>query len=159
MQRTALGLALALVAGCRAAEPAVAVRVELTGGTNPGVYTAEAVSPGCERGLLGPGSWAVQLTDWTGPKEGLRSLQLVIPSQARPKELYLGLVFGDFFTGVVHEIESRPMAPLAKGWGELAVDSTEDGPTLLVTGLAGDSVALTATIACAKTQEHRGVTP
>lgn len=159
MSRAALLLLLALVAGCREERPAVAVQVELTGGRNPGVYTAQAVAPGCEKGLLGPGSWTVQLTDWGGPREGLRSLQLVVPSQARPKELYLGLVFGDFFTGIVHEIESRPSAPLRKGWGELGVDSTVDGATLVVTGSAGDSVALTATIACARTQEKAGTTP
>lgn len=159
MSRTARLVLLALVAGCEAERPAVAVRVELAGGVNPGAYTAQAMAPGCERGLLGPGSWTVQLTDWVGPRDGLRSLQLVVPSQAEPKVLYLGLVFGDFFTGVVHEIETRPIAPLVKGWGELSVDSTEDGTTLVVTGSAGDSVALTATIACARTQEKPGQRP
>lgn len=159
MRRIALLVLLSMLAGCQAERPAVAVRVELAGGANPGVYTAVAPEPGCNRGLLGPGSWAIQLTDWTGPKSGLRSLQLVVPSQARPTELYLGLVFGDFFTGVVHEIETRPEAPQAKGWGELRLDSTEDGETLIVTGSTGDTVALTATIACARTQERPGTTP
>lgn len=159
MHRTALLPLLALLAGCQAKRPAASVRVELAGGANPGVYTAIAQEPGCSAGLLGPGSWALQLTDWTGPKSGLRSLQLVVPSQARPSELYLGLVFGDFFTGVVHEIESRPDAPLLKGHAELGIDSTEDGVTLIVTGSTGDTVALTATIACARTQEKPGRTP
>lgn len=159
MRRTAPLLLLSMLAGCQAEQPAVAVRVELAGGVNPGVYTAVAPAQGCGNGLLGPGSWAIQLTDWTGPKQGLRSLQLVVPSQARPKELYLGLVFGDFFTGVVHEIETRPEAPLRKGWGELGLDTTQDGATLIVTGSTGDSVALTATIACARTQEKAATTP
>ncbi len=159
MSRTALLAMLLFAVGCQAERPAVAVQVELAGGVNPGVYTAVAPGQGCNRGLLGPGSWAVQLTDWTGPKTGLRSLQLVVPSQARPTELYLGLVFGDFFTGVVHEIETRPEAPLVKGWGELGMDSTDDGVTLVVTGSTGDTVALTATIACARTQEKPGTTP
>jgi hypothetical protein len=159
MSRTALLSILLLVAGCEAERPAVAVQVELAGGVNPGVYTAVAPAAGCIRGLLGPGSWAVQLTDWTGPRAGLRSLQLVVPSQARPTELYLGLVFGDFFTGIVHEIETRPDAPLLRGRGELGIDSTEDGATLIVTGSTGDTVALTATIACARTQEKPGATP
>ncbi|HWA16976.1 MAG TPA: hypothetical protein VG817_11110 [Gemmatimonadales bacterium] len=159
MRRAALLALLPLFAGCRAEQPAVAVRVELAGGANPGVYTAVAPEAGCNQGLLGPGSWAVQLTDWAGPKSGLRSLQLVVPSQARPRELYLGLVFGDFFTGVVHEIETRPEAPRVKGWGELGIDSTQDGATLIVTGSTGDTVALTATIACARTQEKPGRTP
>ena len=159
MRRTAWLALLVSLAGCRAEQPALAVRVELAGGVNPGVYTAVAPAHQCGRGLLGPGSWAVQLTDWTGPRNGLRSLQLVVPSQARPTELYLGLVFGDFFTGVVHEIETRPGAPVRKGWGELGMDSTQDGATLIVTGSTGDSVALTATIACARTQEKPGSTP
>jgi hypothetical protein len=158
MRRAAL-LSTMLLAGCQAERPAVAVRIELAGGVNPGVYTAVAPAPGCAKGLMGPGSWAIQLTDWTGPKAGLRSLQLVVPSQARPQELYLGLVFGDFFTGVVHEIETRPDAPRMKGWGELGMDSTDDGATLVVTGSTGDTVALTATIACARTQEKPGTTP
>lgn len=158
MRRTALLSTMMLAAGC-SERPAVAVRVELASGANAGVYTAVAPAPGCVRGLLGPGSWAVQITDWTGPREGMRSLQLVIPSQARPTELYLGLVFGDFFTGRVHEIESRSGAPVAKGWGELGIDSTEDGATLVVSGSTRDTVAITATIACARTQEKPGATP
>jgi hypothetical protein len=159
MRRIALLALMTLLAGCKAERPAAAVRVELANGANAGVYTAIAPAPGCVRGLLGPGSWALQLTDWTGPKAGMRSLQLVVPSQSRPKELYLGLVFGDFFTGSVHEIETRPDAPLLKGRGELGMDSTEDGATLVVTGSTGDTVALTATIACARTQEKPGATP
>ena len=144
-----------------AAQAARRVAEKWNTGGRAHIVLGPAVAPaaGCIRGLLGPGSWAVQLTDWTGPRAGLRSLQLVVPSQARPTELYLGLVFGDFFTGIVHEIETRPDAPLLRGRGELGIDSTEDGATLIVTGSTGDTVALTATIACARTQEKPGATP
>jgi hypothetical protein len=159
MRHTATLVALLLLGGCAAEPPAVAVRVELAGGANPGVYTASANDPACVEGIVGRGSWAVQLTSWTGPKTGLRSLQLVVPAQDRPDELYLGLVFGDFFTGVVHEIETRPTSGVSRGRGVLGIDTTEDGATLIVTGSTADSVALTATIACARTQEKAGVTP
>ncbi len=159
MPRTATVLITLLLGGCAAEPPAVAVRVELAGGENPGVYSATAADPACVEGVIGPGSWAVQLTNWTGPKAGLRSLQLVVPDQDRPGEMYLGLVFGDFFTGVVHEIETRPTSDRIRGRGELGIDTTDDGVTMIVTGSTADSVALTATIACARTQERTGGTP
>lgn len=158
MYRTATLVVALLLGGCAAEPPAVAVRVELSGGRNPGVYSATA-NEGCVEGIVGQGSWAVQLTNWTGPKAGLRSLQLVVPAQAHPAELYLGLVFGDFFTGVVHEIDTRPTSRVIRGRGMLGIDTTEDGATLIVTGSTADSVALTATIACARTQEKAAATP
>ena len=151
-------LALAHLAGCRAATagPAAAVRLELAGGSNPGVYQATADQPGCTRDLVGPGSWGVQLTDWKGPKAGLRSLQLVVPSPARQDQFYLGLVFGDFFTGIAREVETRPASPRPKGRGRVLIEPYPGGATVRVTGVTQDSVAITATIACTLTQEQGG---
>jgi hypothetical protein len=151
-------LLFALLAGCRAAAagPAAAVRVELAGGSNPGVYQATADQPACTRDLVGPGSWGVQLTDWKGPKAGLRSLQLVVPAPAQQDQFYLGLVFGDFFTGIAREIETRPASPRPKGNGRVSIEPYPGGATVRVTGVTQDSVAVTATIACTLTQEEQG---
>ena len=54
--------------------PATAARIELRGGPNPGTYEAGSPEAGCSRDLLGPGSSTVQMSDWTDPKNGLRSL-------------------------------------------------------------------------------------
>jgi len=152
-------LALALTPGCRTAVagPAAAVRLELAGGSNPGLYQATADQPACTRDLVGAGSWGVQLTDWKGPKSGLRSLQLVVPSRARQDQFYLGLVFGDFFTGIAREIETRPASPRPKGHGRVSIEPYPGGATVRVAGVTQDSVAITATIACTLTQaEQRG---
>lgn len=149
---------LALLASCRsaAAGPPATVRLELAGGSNPGVYQATADQPACARDLVGPDSWGVQLTDWTGPKAGLRSLQLVVPSRARQDQFYLGLVFGDFFTGIAREIETRPASPRPKGHGRVLIELSPSGATVRVTGVTQDGVAITATIACTLMQGEQG---
>lgn len=151
---------IALLAGCRTAVagPAAAVRVELAGGSNPGVYQATADEPGCTRDLVGPGSWGVQLTDWKGPKAGLRSLQLVVPLQARQDQFYLGLVFGDFFTGIAREIETRPGSPRPKGHGRVSIEPHPGGATVRLTGVTQDSIAINATIACTLSQAEQEAT-
>jgi hypothetical protein len=121
-----------------------------------GAYQVEAQSPSCSHDLLGPGSWGVQLTDWAAPKEGLRSLQLIVPSESRPGEFYLGLVFGDLFAGTVYEIETRPAAPRRQGRGFVAVVPARDQATVRVNGFTRDSVAVTAIITCALAQEAQG---
>ncbi len=138
-----------LLLGCRLGHaPAAEVELTMTGGSNPGVYRAEAEQPSCSRDLVGPGSWGVQLTDWKGPKAGLRSLQLVVPADTLEEQFYLGLVFGDFFTGVAREIETRPDSPRPKGHGQVHVDPSPAGATFRVSGVTQDSVAIQATIAC-----------
>jgi len=143
-------LLLLLLAGCRfaAARPPAEVRVELVGGSNPGVYQASAEQSACNQHLIGTGSWGVQLTDWKGPKAGLRSLQLLVPSEQAQDQFYLGLVFGDFFTGIAREIETRPASPRPKGHGRVTIEPSPDGATLRIAGVTQDSVAITATIAC-----------
>jgi len=136
--------------------PAAAARVELAGGSNPGAYEVRSRTPACNRDLVGPGSWGVQLTDWTGPKAGLRSLQLVVPARSATDQFYLGMVFGDFFTGVVHEIETRPDSPRPKGHGAVTVQEQGDAATVSVTGVTQDSVAITATIACELPRAEQG---
>ncbi len=144
-----IALSLPLLSGCPfGARPAAEVRLELVGGSNPGVYQASAEQPSCSRDLVGPGSWGVQLTDWKGPKEGLRSLQLLVPSEERQDQFYLGVVFGDFFTGFAREIETRQASPRPKGRGRVIIEPTSGGATMRVTGVTQDSVAVTATIAC-----------
>jgi len=142
---------MALVLGACGAEqpaPATLVRLTLTGGPNPGVYESAAGEDLCQQDLLGPGSWGVQLTDWTGPGRGLRSLQLVLPASHRPHEFYLGLVFGNFFAGTTHEIETRPSAPAIQGTGRATVFRDRRSRIVSVTGQTQDSVALEATITC-----------
>jgi hypothetical protein len=148
--RRVVGAALPLLlVSCRLGHaPAAEVQLTLTGGSNPGVYQAEADQPACSRDLLGRGSWGVQLTDWKGPKAGLRSLQLVVPADTLQDQFYLGVVFGDFFTGIAREIETRPDSPRPKGHGHVTVDSSPAGATFRVDGVTQDSVAIQATIAC-----------
>jgi len=135
---------------CAAEPPATAVRVELSGGPNPGVYQASSATSACTRDLMGKGSWAVQLNDWTGSERGLRSLQLVVPAAAanRGSEFYLGLVFGDVFSGPVHEIETRVGAPRVKGEGWVEVREREGVGTVVITGVTGENVTVSATIQC-----------
>ena len=139
--------------------PPAAVQLTVTGGSNPGEYRAEADRPACSRNLIGPGSWAVQLTDWKGPKEGLRSLQLVIPVDTLVQQFYLGLVFGDFFTGVAREIETRPDSPRPKGHGQVEIDSAPAGATFRVRGVTQDNVVIQATIACHMEQAAKENSP
>lgn len=150
---------LALMLGACGADrpaPATLVRLTLTGGPNPGVYESTAPEDLCQQDLLGPGSWGVQLTDWSGPRWGLRSLQLALPSASRPREFYLGLVFGDFFTGTTHEIETRPAAPPRRGAGQATVFQDRRARTIAITGQTEDSVALVATITCRERQARKG---
>jgi hypothetical protein len=130
--------------------PAITAHVELTGGTNPGVYDARSLVPGCSRDLLGKGSWGIQLSDWSGPKSGLRSLQLVVPRDTAGGDsvFYLGMVFGDFFAGTVHEIETRHGAARHRGSGRVTIGRGSDGRTVAITGLTSDGVAIAATIEC-----------
>lgn len=145
-----------LLAGCRlGARPTAEVRLELVGGSNPGLYQASADQPACSRNLVGPGSWGVQLTDWKGPKAGLRSLQLLIPSEKQQDRFYLGVVFGDFFTGIAREIETRYASPRPKGHGRVTIEPTPGGATMRITGVTQDSVAIEATIACKINQAER----
>jgi hypothetical protein len=143
------GLALG-ACSLRPHAPATAVRIELRGGPNPGTYEASSPEVGCSRDLLGPGSWTVQMSDWTGPKNGLRSLQLVIPSRsaAGDSAFYLGMVFGDFFSGTVHEIETRDRASTHRGAGEVRVRIGQNEGTVAITGQTSEGVAIAATIEC-----------
>ncbi len=149
-----------LLGACGAEQPApaTAVRLTLSGGPNPGGYAAVSSETACRRDLLGPGSWGVQLTDWTGPKEGLRSLQLVLPSVSRPQDFYLGLVFGDFFVGTVHEIETRRGAPAIRGEGRATVIHDRQTRIVAVSGKTQDGVAIAATITCQERQAKKGRT-
>jgi hypothetical protein len=126
-----------------------AVDLQIGGGTNPGRYTAEVKATACTRDLTGDGSWGVQLSDWSGEKSGLRSLQLVIPAVEQPDQFYVGIVFGDFFAGTVHEIETRDAVPLKRGHGMVSVADAPVGARITLTGMTADSVVLMATIACA----------
>lgn len=147
-----------LLGACGAERPAPAtvVQVSIGGGPNPGRYESVSREDLCRRDLLGPGSWGVQLTDWTGPRRGLRSLQLALPSADHPQEFYLGLVFGDFFVGTTHEIESRPTAPEPRGRGQATALEDRDARIIAVTGQTWDSVAITATITCRNRQGTKG---
>lgn len=153
-----MGWLISLVGACGADRPAPAtlVRLTLTGGPNPGSYQSAAAEDLCQQDLLGPGSWGVQLTDWNGPRQGLRSLQLALPSASRPQEFYLGLVFGDFFAGTTHEIETRPDAPAPRGTGQATVFRDRRVRTIAITGQTQDSVALVATITCHSRQGKKG---
>lgn len=157
MRRRLATWAFMLLGACRAQEPrpGAVVRLQVAGGPNPGAYEASSLDPACLRDVTGRGSLGVQLTDWQGPKAGLRSLQLVVPATSRTSEFYLGLVFGDFFTGVVHEIESRPAAPVRRGHGQVSILPRRDGETVTLTGMTRDSVAIRATIDCAFAQDHQ----
>ncbi|MEO8138138.1 MAG: hypothetical protein ABI742_00770 [Gemmatimonadota bacterium] len=142
-------LSLALGAcGTQPSGPAAGVVVELAGGPNPGRYQNAKAFPTCSRGLVGQGSWAVQYSDWTGPKSGLRSLQLVLPAAEHPDDFYLGMVFGDFFAGTVYEIETRATAPAAHGRGNVIVRPMGHGTVVKVTGETQGAVAISATITC-----------
>lgn len=143
-----------LLAGCGMGRaPAAEVELRLVGGTNPGRYEARAAQATCSRNLVGPGSWGVQLTDWTGPKEGLRSLQLLVPVDTVQDQFYLGIVFGDFFTGVAREIETRADSPRPKGRGRVTiVNHPPTGATFRVSGVTQDSIAIEAIVACHTTQ-------
>ncbi len=137
-----------LLLACQAAPaPATRVRVDL-GGSERGQFESTAVKSACVAAPAGPGSLGVQFTDWTGPKDGLRSLSLVVPALKRPTDFYLGMVFGDFFAGHVLEIETRAGAPDARGHGEVRVASDGGTTTVTVTGTTELAVALTATITC-----------
>jgi hypothetical protein len=81
---------------------------------------------------------------------------LVVPSRAQQDQFYLGLVFGDFFTGIAREIETRPASPRPKGHGRLSIEPSPGGATIRVTGVTQDSVAITATIACTLMQGEQG---
>lgn len=149
-----------LLAGCRLGHAPVAdVTLTLAGGGNPGQFEAHATQATCSRDLVGAGSWGVQLTDWTGPKEGLRSLQLLIPQDTVQDQFYLGMVFGDFFTGVAREIETRADSPRPKGHGRVTiVNHPPTGATFRVTGVTQDSVAVEAIVACHETQAKDSAT-
>ena len=157
--RTSFGsLVLAALAGCMAepAPPSTTVEVRLDGGQHPGTYSARSTLPACTRNATGHGSLEIQLSDWSGPSQGLRSLQLVVPadSAAGDSVFYLGLVFGDLFTGTVHEIETRPGAERQKGRGRVRIEGGPTERTVAITGKTSDSVAIAATIQC-----HRVLTP
>ena len=146
--RPLLGLCLVL-GGCReAAAPATRVAVRLERGPAAGSYESSASRPACVLAPAGPGGVTVQYTDWTGPKHGLRSLSLVVPSPARPTDFYLGMVFGDFFAGQVLEIDTRATTPVPRGHGQVAVQSSSRMTTVTVTGETDSAVPLTATITC-----------
>ena len=157
--RAVLGLCLVL-GGCREAPvPATRVAVRLDRGPAAGSYEGTASRPACVLAPTGPGSVAVQFTDWTGPKHGLRSLSLVVPSPARPTDFYLGMVFGDFFAGRVIEIDTRAAAPAPRGKGRVTVAPAEGGTAVTVTGETENAVALTATILCLTPVSLEGANP
>lgn len=152
-----LGLVLS---GCQSAPaPGTAVRVEIAGGTNPGVYQSSGREISCAGSAAGAEGLGVQFTDWTGPKEGLRSLSLVLPSAQAPDDFYLGMVFGDFFAGRVIEIDTRAAAPAPRGKGKVTVVPAQGGTAVTVTGETENAVALRATILCLTPVPSEGVTP
>lgn len=152
-----LGLVLG---GCQSAPaPGTAVRVEIAGGDNPGVYETSGREISCAGSAAGPAGLGVQFTDWTGPKEGLRSLSLVLPSAQRPDDFYLGMVFGDFFAGRVLEIDTRAAAPAPRGKGRVTVAPADGGTAVTVTGETENAVALTATILCLTPVPLEGANP
>ena len=152
-----LGLVLS---GCQSAPaPGTAVRVEIAGGANPGVYQTSSREISCAGRAAGTEGLGVQFTDWTGPKEGLRSLSLVLPSAQAPDDFYLGMVFGDFFAGRVIEIDTRAAAPAPRGKGRVTVVPARGGTAVTVTGETEHAVALTATILCLTPVPSEGVTP
>lgn len=145
--------------GARRAGRTAEVAVELTGGPNPGRFQSTASAPTCSRGLVGPRSWAVQYSDWTGPRNGLRSLQLVVPAPERPEGFYLGMVFGDFFAGTVHEIETRPGAARTRGTGRVTLQAAASGTVVTIRGATSDTVAILATITCQTPDSTEGTVP
>ncbi len=156
----AVWLTLALAAcATQPARPAAGVAVNIGGGPNPGRYQSDQSSPTCSRGLVGPGSWAIQYSDWTGPRTGLRSLQLVVPAAAQPDDFYIGMVFGDLFAGTVHEIETRASAPAPRGQGKVIVRPLRHGTVVMVTGATEHDVTISATITCQTPDSTEGTVP
>lgn len=157
-RRRWLSLTLTLVA-CRGSATPPAVEVELAGGAHPGVYQSRGTLASCVGEATGDGGLGVQFTDWTGPKDGLRSLSLVLPSATRPDDFYLGLVFGDFFAGSVLEIDTRAASPAPRGHGVVSLVPVARRTIVTVTGATADAVALTATIICATVEGGKGTEP
>jgi len=143
-----------LTFACGTAPRPEAVTVDLFLGGDPrsGHHQGTSHLDSCFRGLVGPGSWGVQFTDWTGPRGGLRSLQLIVPAlpDGRSRQFYLGVVLGDFFTGTVHEIETRAGVPERRGEGEVEVvgPNAEGTAAIRVRGLTADSVPVRSSITC-----------
>lgn len=147
-----LFLVLTLACGTVPRPEVATVDLLLDGGPRSGHYHGTSHLDSCFRGLVGTGSWGVQFTDWTGPRGGLRSLHLIVPAlpHGRSRQFYLGLVLGDFFTGTVHEIETRAGVPERRGDGEVEVEgpNAEGTAAIRVTGLTADSVPVRSTITC-----------
>ena len=150
--RVTVGLVtLALGAnGCNreAPAPATTVRVALEDGAGSSSYDAVSLDPACLPGLVGPGSWSVQFSDWKGPREGLRSLQLVVPQSADTGKFYLGLVFGTLSDGVVYEIDTRQESASRAGSGSVQIAEEAGGSTLTVVGQTDKGTKVTAVVRC-----------
>jgi hypothetical protein len=86
-------------------------------------------------------------------------MQLVLPAPERPDDFYLGMVFGDFFAGTVHEIETRTAAPVPRGHVRVLVRPMEHGTVLMVTGETASAVAISATITCQTPDSTEGTEP
>lgn len=149
---TAVFLMLTFACGTAPRPEAVTVDLFLGGDPRSGHHLGTSHLDSCFRGLVGPGSWGVQFTDWTGPRGGLRSLQLIVPAlpDGRSRQFYLGVVLGDFFTGTVHEIETRAGVPERRGEGEVEVvgPNAEGTAAIRVRGLTADSVPVRSSITC-----------
>jgi hypothetical protein len=154
----AMAAALGACGAQRAGRPR-GVAVNLEGGPNPGHYMDSVAVPTCTRGLVGPRSWDIQYSDWTGPRTGLRSLQLVVPAPDHPESFYLGMVFGDLFVGTVHEIDTRATAPVARGTGTITLRPVGTGTLVTLKGATKDDVAVSATIACQTPDSMEGTVP
>jgi hypothetical protein len=83
----------------------------------------------------------------------------VVPAPERPDDFYIGMVFGDFFAGTVHEIETRAAAPVARGHGRVIVRPLRQGTVVMVTGATERDVAISATITCQTPDSTEGTVP
>lgn len=131
--------------------PPTAVDVVMQDGPTAGSYSVVSFDVACTRGIVGEGSWGVQFSDWKGRRQGLRSLQLVVPAAVdtgSSSEFYLGLVFGTFSDGATYEIDTRPGAARAGGSGSVRIGPADSGTALTIVGRTDDGNGVAAVVHC-----------
>jgi len=113
-------------------KPAVGtqITVKLTGGANPGTFTATSAEPTCSMGLTGPKSFGNQYSV-SGKKDNeFSSLQLIVDDYAAAKsgtsKFYIKVAFGKRLMGNAYIINGsdNSIAGAKEGAGKLTIKET-----------------------------------
>ena len=130
------------------------ITVKLTGGANPGTFTATSAEPTCSMGLTGPKSFGNQYSVGGKKDNEFSSLQLIVDDYAAAKsgtsKFYIKVAFGKRLMGNAYIINGsdNSISGAKEGTGKLTIKESLTSRTAHVEGTTKAGVAIVADLTC-----------